>query len=182
MTIPVPKLRHGLAVASVAAAAAAPQAAQARNTQRCFPSNTHGVATVIPLPHIADVRVTEQTCVIKFPVGHGLARYKAWVRTTWAPTGRGRSSGERFYRYTVQATLEFRLPAGDKVISHHNCAIANTIDAFVHSSNVCQTPLSRPFVGGNPERAFTGDGKIIYDIEFDGNGSRTMQLHGTPRV
>jgi hypothetical protein len=169
-------------VVVAAAAAAAPQAAQARNTQRCFPSNTHGVATVIRLPHIADVRVTEQTCVIKFPVGHGLARYKAWVRTTWAPTGSGRVTGERFNHYTVQARLEFRLPGGDRVISHRDCAIANTIDAFVHSSDVCQTPLSRTFVGGNPERAFTGDGKVVYDIEFDGKGSRTMHLHGTPRV
>jgi hypothetical protein len=182
MTFAVPRLRHGLAVATVAVAAAVPQAAHATNTQRCFPSNTHGAATIIRLPHIADVRVTEQTCVIRFPQGHGLARYKAWVRTTWAPTGAGRLSGDRFHHYTVQARLEFRLSGGDKVIREHDCPIGNSIDGLVSGSNVCQTPLSPTFVGGNPERAFTGDGKVVYDVEFDGKSSRTMQLHGSPRV
>jgi hypothetical protein len=126
--------------------------------------------------------VTEQTCVIKFPQGNGLAKYKSWVHTTWAPTGSGRLDGNRFFRYDVHARLEFSRPGRDKTVLHRTCDVSGSIDGIVSGTYTCQTPVSHSFVGGSPERAFTGDGTVVYDVVSDGRPRRTMRLHGTPRV
>jgi hypothetical protein len=155
-------------------AAAAP--AHAANEQQCKTNK----ARVIKLPRGADVRVTEQTCVIKFPVGADRAKYKAWVYTTWGPTGSGGIRPEQFEDYNVTARLELNRPGTDRVLGKRTCRIASAINRVASGAYTCQTNVEGNF---GTARAFTGDGSVVYDVDGDGKGNfPAWPLDGSARV
>lgn len=164
-----------LAVAALVAPLLLAAPAHARNTQRCH----QGAPKVIKLPGQADIRVTEQTCVIKFPVGTDRAKFKAWVYTTWKPAGGGTVRPKLFEDYNVQARLELNQRGADRVLGTRTCKIAATINRAASGSYTCETNVEGNF--GTAPR-FTGDGTVVYDVDGDGKGNRRWPLQGSPRV
>jgi hypothetical protein len=163
-----------LAAAAAAFLAAAP--AIAANEQKCSPTT----AREIKLPRGADIRVTEQTCVITFPVGTDRAKYKAWVYTTWGPKGSGGIRPEQFEDYTVTARLEINRRGPDRVLGKRTCKIASVINRVASGAYTCQTNVEGNF---GTARVWTGDGSVLYDVDGDGKGNfPRWQLHGSPRV
>jgi hypothetical protein len=169
--------RHGVlaAILAVTAAAVAPPA-HAANTQRCH----QGGPKVIKLPRQKDVVVTEQTCVIEFPQGNRRAKYKAWVHTTWRPTGKGSIRPKLFEDYNVKVRLEINRSGPDRVLGRRTCKIAHVINGRASGSHTCQTNVVGNFFSdGAP---FTGDGSVVYDVDGDGKGNRSFSLRGSPGV
>lgn len=166
-------LRTTIGLAAAGLLFAAP--AQAQNTQRCH----QGAPKVIKLPRQADIRVTEQTCVIRFPVGTDRTKYKAWVYTTWRPAGGGVVRPKLFEDYNVQARLELNQRGADRVLGRRTCKIASIINRRASGTHTCQTNVEGNFgtAGG-----FTGDGTVVYDVDGDGKGNRSWPLHGSPRA
>jgi len=168
--------RSLLPVAALAALLAAAAPAHAQNEQRCHTNK----AKVIRLPRGADVRVTEQTCIIKFPVGTDRARYKAWVFTSWQPTGSGGIRPKQFEDYNVTARLEINRRGPDRVLGKRTCKIASVINRVATGSHTCQTNVEGNF---GTARVWTGDGSVVYDVDGDGRGNfPAWPLHGSPRV
>jgi hypothetical protein len=144
-------------------------------TQRCHTNPPK----VIKIPKGADVRVTEQTCVIEFPEDARRAKYKAWVYTTWRPVGGGGVRPKQFEDYDVTARLELNQRGKDRVLTTRTCRIASRLNALVSGSYTCQTPVDGVY--GRFGR-FSGDGRVIYDIDGDGKNNFRWPLHGSPTV
>jgi hypothetical protein len=167
---------RSLMAAAVAAAFLVAAPAHAANEQKCKTNKPR----VIKLPRGADIRVTEQTCVIKFPVGADRARYKAWVHTTWGPTGGGGIRPKQFEDYNVTARLEINRRGPDRVLGKRTCKIASVINRVASGSHTCQTNVEGNF---GTARVWTGDGSVVYDVDGDGKGNfPSWPLHGSPRV
>jgi hypothetical protein len=149
--------------------------AHAANKQRCHTN----APKVIAIPRGADVRVSEQTCVIEFPVGAGRAKYKAWVHTTWRPSGSGGIRPKQFEDYNVTARLELNQSGPDRNLAKRTCKIASRLNRLASGSYTCQTDVEGNF--GTAGR-FTGDGSVVYDVDGDGKGNFSWPLTGSPAV
>lgn len=163
------------AAAAVVAAAVSAQPAQAQSRQEC----DQDVARVIKIPRQADVRISDQICVIAWPQGDGAFKFKAWVHTRWDRVGRGKA-GKPFDSYAVQARLEFNPANPDTDLEVANCDLWPPLKYHASGSVTCDTFPSDTFKEVDP--AFTGDATIRYDVNGDGKGARTRELRGTHRV
>lgn len=139
------------------------------NVQKCYWNPT----TTYRLPGEQDVRVRHQVCVIKFSG----ARYKAWIFTRWSPVGGG-AMHHRFDAFKIQVRFE----QDDEVAGYAPvwCDITSQINHNKSGTQTCQTKVAGPVP--RPDMANTGDGKVVVNVDGDGKGAATHQLHGSPVV
>ena len=115
----------------------------------------------------------------RVPVDAGRAKYKAWVYTTWTPTGSGGVRPKQFEDYNVTARLELNHSGPDRDLGKRTCKIAARLNRLASGSYTCQTGVEGNF--GTAGR-FTGDGSVIYDVDGDGKGNFNWPLTGSPAV
>jgi hypothetical protein len=121
----------------------------------------------IALPGKPDIDVSARSCVYK----DGNTR-RARIQLRWEPNLEG-LGGDRFDKFSVQVRLE----QNDKVIASNWCDLRGALNGDGGSDD-CSTS----YVASSYQYGWTGDGKIVYNINNDGLGDYVWNLHGSNEV
>ncbi|MFB4292010.1 hypothetical protein ACBI99_30500 [Nonomuraea sp. ATR24] len=119
------------------------------------------------LPGKPDMTVWARSCVYK----DGNTR-RARIELRWDQAEP--VYGESFDKFAVQVRLE----RDDTVITSGWCEFKQTLNDNPDGFGSC---TSR-YVTSSAQYGWTGDGKVVYNINNDGNGDYTWNLHGSGEV
>ncbi|WP_157548463.1 hypothetical protein [Nonomuraea candida] len=120
------------------------------------------------LPGKPDVRAWGRSCIYK----DGNTR-RGRVQIKWKATSSA-DLGKRFDKFSIQARLE----RNDKVIAGQWCDITGALNGEDEGSETCTTS----YVTSTSQYEWTGDGKVVYNINDDGLDDYVWNLHGSPEV
>ncbi|TYB51244.1 hypothetical protein FXF51_53940 [Nonomuraea sp. PA05] len=121
----------------------------------------------IALPGKPDLLVEARVCVL----ANGNYR-KGRIQVRWSVDGL--TYGVRFDKFVVQTRLERH----DRIHQTENCDYEDEVNNQGGGSETCETAYMYSSVDGG----WTGDGKIVYDVNNDGKGAYTWDLGGSPSV
>ncbi|NGO11927.1 hypothetical protein G5C60_31075 [Streptomyces sp. HC44] len=110
-----------------------------------------------------------QLCIQR--VGDG---YEATADVSWFNGGTSSIDGERkFDKFDVQVRVE----QSNVVKGSRTCDIRYDINSFPRSSELCSK-----FVTHDRTSTWTADGKVVFDLDRDGEGAYTWDLTGSPQI
>jgi hypothetical protein len=159
-------LAGGLALAATAASIVAigPTAAFAAGGEACTPNNR-----TFNIPNDPDVDVYIQMCIYKDGNFRG-----GFARVYWDVNSWPYDHGKLFDAFVVQVRTE-RYDTATRTVT---CDLTNSINSDDHGYSLCTTTAYTSVA----QNAWSGDGKVTYNIDGDGNGNYTWDLSGSPRV
>jgi hypothetical protein len=156
----------GLALAATAASIVVigPTAAFAASSEACTPNNR-----TFNIPHDPDVDVYIQMCIYKNGDFRG-----GFARVYWDVNSWPYDHGKLFDAFVVQVRTE-RYDTATRTVT---CDLTNSMNSDDHGYSLCTTTGYT----SEAQNGWSGDGKVTYNIDGDGNGNYTWDLSGSPRV
>lgn len=99
---------------------------------------------------------------------------RAYVKGSWKGS-LGFIGGKRFDSFRVHYRLEHR----NRTIRIDDCDLTPRINNDYSGSFTCRKDT---WYHHKSKKHWTGDGKAVYNIDGDGEGNKTWQLHGSPPI
>ena len=140
------------------------EAADALTSDNVCYSNT----TDFALPNKPDISVTIKTCV----ESTGYNR-RAYLQGSWSGS-LGFIGGKRFDSFVVYNRLE----RYDTSIAINDCDLTGLMNNEYSGTFSCVGPWHY----STSLNGWSGDGKAVYNIDADGLGNKTWDLHGSPLI
>ncbi|MFI2431938.1 hypothetical protein [Streptomyces sp. NPDC018693] len=104
--------------------------------------------------------------------------YEATADVDWFNGGTSSVDGNRkFDRFEVQVRVEQRVDGSDVVKGSRTCDMQFSINTSPRYGQICSK-----FVTHDRTAKWSADGKVVYDIDRDGEGAYTWQLTGSPLI
>ncbi|MFJ1805092.1 MULTISPECIES: hypothetical protein [unclassified Streptomyces] len=120
-----------------------------------------------------DTYVEIELCIQRVADG-----YEATADVSWFNGGTSSVDGNRkFDQFDVQVRVEQYVSGSDDIKGSRTCDIRYDVNSFPRSSDRCSK-----FVTHNRTATWSADGKVVYDIDRDGEGNSTWNLTGSPRI
>lgn len=160
-------------------------------TAAVLPLAVAGVATLASTPAFADdyacSGVHEKTfptpgndtrVEVKLCIDRGADGYQAYAYVEWWNGGDSNVNDDRkFDRFDVQIRVEQHASGSETVRGSRTCDSQYLINTTGTYGDDCGK-----YVVSNRTGTWSADGKIVYDIDRDGNGAYTWDLHGSPQI
>ncbi|MFD4866135.1 hypothetical protein [Streptomyces sp. NPDC058412] len=163
-----------VAAAAVAFSGIISVSQSASAAQTCSSATANGWVNSMP-GVIPEAQLHAPTCVEALP--DNKVRGKVTVNWAFINDGQSDMTSKRYTSFKVTTRLESRVPGGtDATVTTKTCDLTANINSVTEGKFTCLTPSATL----DPNKQWSGDATVVFDIEGDNKGPVTWQLTGSP--